>query len=91
MDEQLKPNQIEAGTKSEEIWGGVTNPREHQENHFRYLVYAFNPYAAIGQRVVSAFAASQGLETTQRRTQANLLEKPEDITKRNVLSLSLIG
>lgn len=90
MDEQLKQNQIETGVKREEIWGGVTDPREHQDNRFRYLVHAFNPHSSIDREWVDFVAKQSGLETTEKGIPVNLFVKPEDISQRSALSLSLI-
>ncbi|MCL4353690.1 hypothetical protein M1615_04510 [Patescibacteria group bacterium] len=89
MDEQIEPNQIEADIRHE-AWGGITDPREHQDNRFRYLVYAFNPSAAIDQRIVSVAVAQAGLETRQKDSLVDLLKNPEGIAQRDSLSLSLI-
>jgi len=75
------------------IWGGVTDPKEHNPKNFRYLVHAFNPFATASQPFVAISAQLSGAYKVDKREgdqSINLFEQPERLVERVSLSMSLI-
>jgi hypothetical protein len=76
-----------------EIWGGVTDPKKHNPKNFRYLVYAFNPFATASQPLAATSAELSGaykVDKTEGDQSINLFEEPERLGERVSLSMSLI-
>lgn len=75
------------------IWGGVSDPKEHDPKKFRYLVHAFNPFATASQPLVAISAELSGVykgDKSEGDQSINLFEEPERLGERVSLSMSLI-
>ncbi len=80
------------------VWGGVTDPSQHNEKDFRYLVHAFNPLARATISLTNAIAATPNtkraenpeIDRTHGDQSINLYEQPERLAERVSLSMSLI-
>lgn len=92
----LKPediNRLSPEKKPEvKIWGGVTDPREHDPKKFRYLVHAFNPYATWSTLIAisSELSGEYKVDKSEGDQSINLFEEPERLGERVSLSMSLI-
>jgi hypothetical protein len=66
-----------------EAWGGVSDPRQHNPQEFRYLIHSFNDFnqALSIQTVTSGFSEQQAV---------NLQQQPDRVADRVSLSMSLI-
>ena len=75
------------------VWGGVTDPKEHNPKNFRYLVHAFNSFATASQPLVAISAELSGaykVDKTEGDQSINLFDEPERLAERVSLSMSLI-
>lgn len=77
------------------IWGGVTDPKEHNPTKFRYLVHAFNPYARFTQKSADSsfrelLSGAYKIDTSEGDQSINLFNQPERLGERVSLSMSLI-
>ena len=79
------------------IWGGVTDPAQHDPNQFRYLLYAINPKASAHIRQQRAMFAKQDSEAGRKPPDLShgdqsidLLREPERLADRVSLSMSLV-
>lgn len=77
------------------IWGGVSNPEEHDPKKFRYLVHAFNLLSTISQPLIAISAKLSGAYKVDKREDdqqqaINLFDQPERLDERVSLSMSLI-
>lgn len=72
------------------IWGGVTDPRNHDPRNFRYLVHAFNPYARFSQQLIATELSAYEVDKSEGDQSINLFEEPERLGERVSLSMSLI-
>lgn len=77
----------------EKIWGGATNPEKHNPQNFRYLVYAFNPFANSSQGLIAAagmLSEAYKSDKSEGDQSINLFEQPEKLEEKVSLSMSLI-
>lgn len=74
------------------IWGGVTDPSEHDPKEFRYLVHALNPYAIMSALQAGIINDDLGVvvEDSWGDQSISLYEDPEKVAARISLSASLI-
>lgn len=76
-----------------EIWGEVSDPKEHDPKKFRYLVHAFNPLATASQPLAAISAELSGayrVNKSEGDQSINLFVQPERLSERVSLSMSLI-
>ena len=84
--------------EQKQTWGGGTNPSQHDEKKFRYLIHAFNPLAKSSMGLLNTLAALSKIQRGEgphidkaHGDQAiNLYEQPERLSERVSLSMSLI-
>lgn len=82
----------------ESVWGGVSDPSSHNEESFRYLIHAFNPFVSSSMRLINAqhaLAKQQNgrnwkVDPSHGDQTINLYEQPERVLERVSLSMSLI-
>lgn len=77
-----------------EPWGGVTNPREHNPEKFRYLIHAINPMATVTMGLIGAVTLmdnpAPNADTGEGDQTVNLYSEPERLAERVALSCSLV-
>lgn len=97
--EQKPPMNFEGNSPSPEkepepkIWGGVSDPKEHDPKNFRYLVHAFKPFATASLPLVAISAELYGayqVDKSEGNQSINLFDQPERLGERVSLSMSLI-
>lgn len=80
-----------------ETWGNTTDPKNHDPNNFRYLVYGINPMAKLTvpsvmhQEISDRVDGGESVDNNIRAGQAvDLLARPEQLSGRVSLGMSLI-
>lgn len=74
------------------VWGGTTDPTQHDPKQFRYLVHAINPFSQMNALQITLYDAKDGIEYDESwgDQKISMYEQPERVSERVSLSMSLV-
>lgn len=74
------------------LWGGTTDPTQHDPQQYRYLVHAINPASYMNIITIKASEARDGItyNNSWGDQSISMYDQPERISERVSLSMSLI-
>lgn len=91
MSETDKKINPEGESLKPKIWGDTTDPNNHNPAKFRYLIHGINPMAALNIGAQALSMVDQPRQSKQDGDQSiNMTLRPEDLSARVSLSMSLI-